>query len=98
MIEPNKVLFEMELNRLYTEIRLEPHLSPEDGEGPALLSIAVSLKRIADVIDRQSCERRMEGHKVAMVSALWGRYVGKGSAAFSAVMKAVDDFFKDKSP
>lgn len=97
MVEPNTFLFEVELDRLHTLLRLEPHLSPEDGESPALLSIAVSLKRIADVVDRQPRELRMEAHQIRMLSALRDRY-RKGSAVFSATMKAANDFFKDKSP
>jgi len=69
------LLDDLEMRRFYTMARLEPDLSPAEGESEALTSLAVSMKRIADAMDSSAYrgpprERRFEALKVKLVNLM----------------------------
>jgi hypothetical protein len=72
-ITNTKLSLEFEMDRLQLLNRLEPDLIREDGECLALLSIAVSLKIIADNTNRQSLLQKVEAAHTQMVNALGKR-------------------------
>ena len=81
------LMLELEMNRLETLNRLEPNLTTEEGENIALLSIAISLKRIADQQDQRTPGQRVKEAHVAMVNELPRRNHFARSRSCSAMMK-----------
>ena len=88
---------EMELAALYLQVRLEDVLPAAD-ESVVLSSIAVSLKRIADSLDRTSDEMRLRDIEVKMVCALAppGNNGRNGRKTFSDALTAVKAFLEKK--
>ena len=88
-------LEQMQMGDVFTRARLE-YILPAADENVPLVSIAVSLKRIADALDRESNERRLTTIQVRMVSELAppGNCGRNGKPTFSEAYAAVEAFFK----
>lgn len=92
-ITNSKQLLEFQMDELETLNRLEPNITPRAGESVALLSIAISFKRVADTIDRRTPGQRVEQAHTSMVIELCKRNNFAKGLNFSEVMKLVGDYF-----
>jgi hypothetical protein len=88
--EKQKLKSDMDI--LETLNRLEPNVTPCFGENTNELSIAISLKRIADAFDRRTPGEAAKEAHIKMVRALSTSHRKLG---FSASMKLVGDYFRD---
>ncbi len=87
------MLEEMELGEMYTRVRLEDVL-PTD-ESVVLTSIAVSLRRIAEALDRDTYQDRLTKIEVKMVNEL-SRPSRSGRKTLSEAIIAVRAFLEKR--
>jgi hypothetical protein len=81
---------EMEIKRLHTETRLEPYLYIENGENIFEASAAISLKRIADYLDRIAPVERVEREATPVAQAMSRRHK---DMSLSEIIALVSDYF-----
>lgn len=86
-----------EMNEMNTANQLEPHLTPGEGESYALTSLAVSVKRIADALERRTPGERMDAATISMVNSLADRFRQRGeSLSLSEAYDLAEQFYKDR--
>ena len=90
----------VEIQQLETSLRMEPRLSPHEGESMALTSIAISLKRYVDIVDRKTAKERLDDAEVMLVNTLCDRLKRNGKfidGSWGDVLTAVLDHLGVKS-
>lgn len=69
-----------DMSEMNTINQLEKYLTPCEGESYALTSLAVSVKRIADALDRRTPGEKMDASLVSMVKSLTDRFSQRGES------------------